>query len=85
MSGLEYYFAKYGKDGSENENRSTIVMYPTYNDGLNHVPIDPFLSTQASPATVVSMYRNNSRTSRINDSRYVLNRLHMSPPRQPTI
>jgi hypothetical protein len=86
LSGLEYYFAKYI---DELENRRTIVIYPTVQeieaDGtVHHIPFDPFLSTSADTMTVVEINLDNLKTRSIFESKHVLDRSHMSPPRKPT-
>lgn len=83
LSGLEFYFAKYEPTDAVNPGRTTIVFYPTYNDGANHIPFDPLTSSNGNPVTVFDMSRN-ARTNAMNNSLCALDRLHMSPPRQPT-
>ena len=88
LSGLEYYFAKYDND-IVNGHRSTIVIYPTYKDSNNnHIPFDPFISTNSDPVTVVGL-NGVSASNRSGDSRFsskhVLDKSNMSPPRQATI
>ncbi len=95
LSGLEYYFAKYGEfDNPPNENQNTIVIYPTYKNGNDHIPIDPFLPlVNNEPVTVKSIniqYKIDvAAQASMSDSLYtsnnVLNKSHMSPPRQPTL
>ena len=88
LSGLEYYFAKYDNDVI-NGDSTTIVIYPTYKDSNNnHVPFDPFISTNSAPVNVVDLYRDttSNRTSHRNfTSKHVLDKSNMSPPRQATI
>jgi hypothetical protein len=93
LSGLEYYFAKYGvADHPPNENQNTIVVFPTYEDNGAQIPIDPFLPfVNGRPVTVVDLYADflNDRNIPANleagqyTSSNVLNRTNMSPPRPP--
>lgn len=83
MSGLEFYFAKYATDSSEDSKRNTIVIYPTYQDVDSegktvHIPCDP---DSSSPVPVI----RTTPAQRNVQTRNVLNKLNMSPPRQPTI
>ena len=88
MSGLEYYFARYDED-AVNDSRSTIVIYPTFEDANgNHVPFDPYESTNGSPVTVVALNATalGSRNGSARWTRnFVLDKSNMSPPRQNTI
>lgn len=88
LSGLEYYFAKYDNDPVNND-RSTIVIYPTFRDeNGDHVPFDPYESTSANPVTVVNL-NSVAVASRTGSQRwtrnFVLDRSNMSPPRKPTL
>ena len=82
MSGLEYYFARYTND-PDNDDRPTILFYPTYRSSNGHVPFDPFSSISGSPAHVVNINNGNRRIA-TDTVRCVLDRSNMSPPRPPT-
>jgi len=89
MSGIEYYFAKYESDTSDNSNRNTIVIYPTYQDTDNegniiHIPFDPFVTTLVdSKVITMRSVTTVSRTGNRFTDRHILNRANMSPPREP--
>ncbi len=87
LSGLEYFFAKYGQaEHPPNQNLNTIVFYPTYVGTIDghtgHIPFDP--DATADSVKVMSDERKSGalRTAWAN-SNNVLNRTHMSPPREP--
>lgn len=86
MSGVEYYFARYGANDEPDQNRNTIVMYPTYAEGGAHIPFDP--TPNISVVNLNTAYQTEvgggatmavAHASSMN----VLNRTNMSPPRQP--
>ena len=88
LSGLEYYFAKYGPaDNAPSQNQNTILLYPTFENAGAHIPFDPEINLN-----VVTMYAQYQADLQSNvvlsgttyNSANVLNRTHMSPPRQPS-
>jgi len=98
LSGLEYYFAKYGPGPSgstaitkdSKDNRNTLVIYPTFKDAAgDFIPFDPSVSTTTDIKRVVDLNDSTNWSNRANlggmydTEAFVLNRLHMSPPRNP--
>jgi len=87
LSGLEYYFATYGpQDHTPNENQNTIVIYPTYENGGAHIPFDPDLNQNVAALYGqfnADLLANAALSGTTYSSSNVLNRTHMSPPRQP--
>lgn len=82
FSGLEYYFANHseGRTSSWNEGSLTTVIYPTFKSGANHIPFDPYLSSETSRISVLDIKSNLTlHGGGVN----VLNRANMSPPKQP--
>ncbi|MFT4535461.1 MAG: hypothetical protein ACI9P5_002830 [Saprospiraceae bacterium] len=82
FSGLEYYFANHSdsRPSSWNEGSLTTVIYPTYKSGGNHIPFDPYLSSETSKISVLDIKANLTLHG---SSAHVLNRANMSPPKQP--
>jgi hypothetical protein len=82
FSGLEYYFANHLQDNGDSwdEGTLTTVLYPTYKSGVNHIPFDPFISTSANLVSVLDI---KSDLNQHGSSMHVLNRVNMSPPKQP--
>ncbi|MFT6333712.1 MAG: hypothetical protein ACI86M_002558 [Saprospiraceae bacterium] len=82
FSGLEYYFANHSerRPSSWNEGSLTTVICPTYKSGENHIPFDPYLSSDTSKLGVLDIKSNLLKHG---SSAHVLNRANMSPPKQP--
>ncbi len=82
FSGLEYYFANHLQDNSDSwdEGTLTTVLYPTYKSGVNHIPFDPFISSAANQVSVLDI---KADLTQYGSSAHVLNRVNMSPPKQP--
>ncbi len=86
LSGLEFYFARYGQSDTPDQNTDTIVIYPTYEDNGKHIPFDPDLNVTVKDLNV-DYQTDKASPANLSASKYtstnVLNRAHMSPPREP--